>query len=207
MKKIIMAILSTLFIAGCVTQPVIQNEKVGDLVFIYNQPHSELAKKEADVMCGGHSYSVSVIGHGYSGKPGSMRIPFACTQKAAIEHGSLEAREEVQKLEVNKEVQRIASIPWGGEEANKFFMEETHVFMLLQCGWAGSVGFTTGNKPVVMLGESYYPSEKATFKNGEYSISFNGGSMSVAYNPRKVNGYISDRRSFTPCAAVRIQEE
>jgi hypothetical protein len=205
MKKLIIG--AAIIVSGCTTQTTNKNEKVGDLVFIYGQPHSELAKKEADVMCGGRSYSIGVIGHGYSGKPGTMRIPFACTQKTALEYDSLDAKEEIREAEVKKDMQRVADIPWGGKEANNFFMKETHLFMLLQCGWAGSVGFSTGNKPLVMLGDSYYHAEKSSFKNGEYSISFNGGSMLVAYNPQKVRGYISDRNSFTPCAAVRLGED
>ncbi|WP_312631698.1 hypothetical protein [Pantoea piersonii] len=208
MKKLIIGSFLAMVLSGCASQPNInKNEKVGDLVFIYNQNHSELAKQEADVMCGGKSYRIGVIGHGYSGKPGAMRMPFACTQKKALEYGSFEAKEEARKAEVKKDMQRIADIPWGGKEASKFFMNETHLFMLLECGWAGSVGFSTGNKPLVMLGDSYYHADKSSFKDGEYSISFNGGSMLVAYNPQKVKGYISDRNSFTPCAAVRLGED
>jgi len=117
------------------------------------------------------------------------------------------AASEKAKSQVKEDMKRIADIPWGGQEANRFFMKETHLFMMLDCGWAGSVGFSTGRKPLVMLGNSYYPSDKAAFKNGEYSITFNGGSMSVAYNPQKVKGYISDSHSFTPCAAVRLGED
>ena len=111
------------------------------------------------------------------------------------------------KSDVKEQMKRIASIPWGGKEAHKFFLRETHLFMLLECGWAGSVGFSTGYKPLVMIGESYYQGERASFKNGEYSITFNGGSMRVAYNPQKVSGYISDAHSFTPCSAVRLGED
>ncbi|HED3401845.1 TPA: hypothetical protein ACIJUA_003940 [Klebsiella pneumoniae] len=111
------------------------------------------------------------------------------------------------KSDVKEQMKRIASIPWGGKEAHKFFLKETHLFMLLECGWAGSVGFSTGYKPLVMIGESYYQGESASFKNGEYSITFNGGSMRVAYNPQKVSGYISDAHSFTPCSAVRLGED
>jgi len=205
MRKIIVG--AAILLSGCVSQPQYKNEKVGDLVFIYNQSDSELAKKEADVMCGGHSYNIGIVTHGYSGKPGSMRIPFACTQESALEHGSYEAKEELRKTELKRDMQRIASIPWGGAEANKFFMKESHLFMLLECGWAGNVGFSTGSKPIVLLGSSYYTSEKSSFKDGEYKIIFNGGSMSVSYNPKKVSGYISDRHSFTPCSAVRLGED
>lgn len=111
------------------------------------------------------------------------------------------------KLDTKEQMKRIALIPWGGKEANKFFLKETHLFMLLECGWAGSVGFSTGHKPLVMLGDSYYQGDKSSFKNDEYSITFNGGSMRVAYNPQKVSGYISDAHSFTPCAAVRLGED
>lgn len=114
---------------------------------------------------------------------------------------------DITKSDVKKQMNRIASIPWGGKEANKFFLKETHLFMLLECGWAGSVGFSTGSKPLVMLGDSYYEGDKSSFKNGEYFITFNGGSMRVAYNPQKVSGYISDAHSFTPCAAVRLGED
>ena len=205
MKRVVVG--AAIFLSGCVSQPQYKNEKVGDLVFIYNQPHSELAKKEADAMCEGHAYRIDYIGNGYSGKPGSMRMPFACTQNTALEHGSMEAKEEVKNTEIKKDMQRIASIPWVGAEANKFFMKETHLFMLLECGWAGNVGFSTGAKPLVMLGSSYYQGDKSSFKGGEYSITFNGGSMRVAYNPQKVSGYISDVNSFTPCAAVRLGED
>lgn len=207
MKRLIIGLLTTMVLSGCVTKSINKNEKVGDLVFIYNQPHSEIAKQEADAMCGGKSYRIGIIGHGYSGKPGAMRMPFACTQKTALEYGSLDAKQEATKVEAKKDAQRIANVPWGGKEADKFFMKETHLFMLLQCGWAGSVGFSTGNKPQVMLGDSYYHADKSSFKDGEYSITFNGGSMSVTYNPQKVSGYISDRHSFTPCAAVRLGED
>lgn len=118
-----------------------------------------------------------------------------------------ENSQEETKSDVKEQMKRIASIPWGGKEANKFFLKETHLFMLLQCGWAGSVGFSTGSKPLVMLGDSYYPANSSSFKNGEYSITFNGGSMRVAYNPQKVSGYISDSNSFTPCAVVRLGDE
>lgn len=114
---------------------------------------------------------------------------------------------ENMKSQVKQDMKRIADIPWGGPEAKKFFLKETHLFMLLECGWAGSVGFSTGSKPIVMLGDSYYPSEKVSFKNGEYSITFNGGSMFVSYNPQKVKGYISDTHSFTPCSTVRLGED
>lgn len=109
--------------------------------------------------------------------------------------------------DVTKQMQLISAIPWNGPEANKFFFREKHLFMLSQCGWAGSVGFSTGSKPMVMIGDSFYPGEKSVFKNGEYSITFNGGSMSVSYNPQKVRGYISDTHSFTPCAVVRLGED
>jgi len=109
--------------------------------------------------------------------------------------------------DVKKQMQLISTIPWNGPEANKFFLREKHLFMLSQCGWAGSVGFSTGSKPLVMIGDSFYPGEKSVFKNGEYSITFNGGSMFVSYNPQKVMGYISDAHSFTPCAVVRLGED
>jgi len=206
MKKLILGAVVAALLSGCVTEPKNKNEKVGDLVFIYNQTNTELARKDADVMCGGKAYRISTIGHGYSGKPGSIRIPFACTQKSALEHGSSEAKEELRKDDVKQEMQRIASIPWDGNEAKRFFLQERHLFMLSSCGWAGSVGFSTGSKPLVLLGDSYYPGEKSEFKNGEYSITFNNRSMKVAYSPQKVKAYISDARSFTPCEAVRLGE-
>lgn len=207
MKKLTLGTAAAILLSGCSLQPSIPNERVGDIVFIYNQPNSDLAKEQANVMCGGSSYRIYNIGHGYSGKAGSIRLTFACTQKSALEHGNIEAKDEVRNGEVKKDMQRIADIPWDGAEAHKFFLKETHLFMLLQCGWAGSIGFSTGSNPLVMLGDSYYPGEKSAFKNGEYSITFNGGSMFVAYNPQKVSGYISDRHSFTPCAVVRLGED
>lgn len=206
MKKLILGAVAAVLLSGCAAQPKNENEKVGDLVFIYNQSNAEQARKQADVMCGGKAYRINPLGHGYSGKPGSSRMPFACTQKTALEHGSLEAKEEQRKDEVKQDTQKISSIPWGGNEAKRFFMQERHLFMLSSCGWAGSVGFSTGSKPLVLLGDSYYPGDKSEFKNGEYTITFNNGSMRVAYSPQKVKAYISDARSFTPCEAVRLGE-
>lgn len=41
---------------------------------------------------------------------------------------------EKMKSQVKQDMKRIADIPWGGGEANKFFLNETHLFMLLECG-------------------------------------------------------------------------
>lgn len=43
--------------------------------------------------------------------------------------------------------------------------------MLLQYGWTGSVGFSTGNKPLVMLSDSYYHAEKPAFTR---DVTFSG---------------------------------
>lgn len=137
----------------------------------------------------------------------SDRIAKTTEQWANCSVNDYEKEQDRTKLDIKEQMNRIASIPWGGVEANKFFLKETHLFMLMECGWAGSVGFSTGPKPLVMLGSSYYQGDKSSFKSGEYSITFNGGSMRVAYNPQKVSGYISDANSFTPCAAVRLGED
>ncbi|MDG1643480.1 hypothetical protein [Klebsiella huaxiensis] len=193
-------------VTGCASKKQ-TSERVGDLVFVYNQANTEVAKKEADTACGGKSYYIGYVRHGYSGKPGSMRIPFACTQKAALDNDSYEAKEEVRSEGVKEEMRRIAAIPWSGTEANRFFLKETHYFMLLECGWAGTVGFATGKAPTVLLGSSYYPGESATFKNGQYKIIFNGGSMAITYNPQLVKGAVLGGHSFTPCSVVRLGEE
>lgn len=137
----------------------------------------------------------------------SDRIKKTTEQWAKCSVNNIVIEQDRTKSDVKEQMKRIASIPWGGKEANKFFLKETHLFMLIECGWAGSVGFSTGSKPLVMLGSSYYQGDKSSFKNGEYSITFNGGAMRVAYNPQKVSGYISDAHSFTPCAAVRLGED
>jgi len=204
MKNWMFCGLIVVLVSGCVTHERVQNERVGDLAFIYNEPDSNLAKKQAELICGNKAYQIGVVTNGYSGKPGSMRIPFACTQKAALERGSAEAKEELRKADVQESTQRLANIPWDGKQANKFFLQETHHIMMLDCGWAGNVGFATGKSPTVLLGGTYYPGDNSSFKDGQYKLAFNSGSMFVMYNPQKVAGYISEANSVTPCSAVRI---
>ncbi|POP43368.1 hypothetical protein CHU32_09820 [Superficieibacter electus] len=137
----------------------------------------------------------------------SDRIMKTTEQWAKCEIDQESMRRKKIDSDVKEQMRRISEIPWDGQPARKFFLKETHFFMLLKCGWAGSVGFSTGTKPLVLLGSSYFPSDKSAFKDGEYSIEFNGGTMSVNYNPKKVSGYISDNHSFTPCEAVRLGED
>ncbi|MCS3430018.1 hypothetical protein [Klebsiella sp. BIGb0407] len=134
----------------------------------------------------------------------SDRIKKVSEQWGKCSIDNVKKEQDKTKLDVEDQMKRITSIPWSGQKANNFFLKETHLFMLLECGWAGSVGFSTGPKPLVMLGDSYYKADSSSFKNGEYSIKFNGGTMWVTYNPQKIKGYISDSHSFTLCSAVRV---
>lgn len=208
MKRYLMGIsifMVAATIAGCAAKN--KNERVGDRAFIYNEPNSGIAKKQADILCGGKSYSVGIFTDGYTGKPATMRIPFACTQKEALANGSNEAKREVEDASIKDEMKRLAAIPWGGPDADRFFLKERHYFLLMECGWAGSVGFSTGKQATVLLGSSYYKGEKATFTNGMYKLTFNGGSMAVTYRPQAVKGDIRGLHGVTPCELVKLGED
>lgn len=208
MKRLLMGtsmLVVAIAIAGCATKN--KNERIGDRVFIYNEPNSGVAKKQADILCGGKSYSIGIFTDGYTGKPSTMRIPFACSQKEALANGSYEAKREVDDASIKNEMKRLAAIPWSGHEAAHFFLKERHYFLLMECGWAGSVGFSTGKQATVLLGSSYYKGEKATFTDGMYKLTFNGGSMAVTYRPQAVKGDVRDLHSVTPCELVKLGED